>query len=144
MKLLLTLRRKVVPIDAVQLCGNHHGQERCGAANISRDRDELVRHGRMVFCQSFKTCADITKLINFVQDSFKSHGLRPFAGAKWRKTSDGLLSSEDLKEEKVVTTSLPSIPPRVIERGGQVLRLLQLIADCCLLIFKELFGDTTP
>ena len=107
----LTLSRKVVAIDAVQLCGNHHSQYRGGAANISRDLDELVRHGRMVFCQSFKACADITKLINFVQDSFKRHNCAPFAGAKRKKTSDGLLSSEDLKEEKVVTTSLPSIPP---------------------------------
>ena len=60
----------------------------------------------MVFCQSFKACADIPKLINFVQDGFKRHDFAPFTGAKRRKTSDGLLSSEDLKEEKVMTTPL--------------------------------------
>jgi hypothetical protein len=117
MKYHLPLSRKVVPIDAVQLCGYHNRQYRGGAANISRDRDEFLRHGRMVFCQSFKACADITKLINFVQDSFKRHNCAPFAGAKRRKTSDELLSSEDLKEEKVVTTSLPSIHPGKRARG---------------------------
>jgi hypothetical protein len=71
----------------------------------------------MVFCQSFKACADIPKLINFVQDGFKRHDFAPFTGAKRRKTSDGLLSSEDLKEEKVVTTSLPSIHPGKRARG---------------------------
>jgi len=30
-------------------------------------------------------------------------------GAKKEETSDGLLSSEDLKEEKVVTTSVDSV-----------------------------------
>jgi hypothetical protein len=53
------------------------------------------------------------KLINFVEDSFKSHGYALFIRAKWKKTSDGLLSSEDLKEEKVVTT-----PPISISRYG--------------------------
>jgi len=34
-----------------------------------------------------------------------------------KKTSDGLLSSEDLKEEKVVTTSLKSIRLRRVSRA---------------------------
>jgi len=67
--------------------------------------------------QPFKTCAHVVKLINFVQNRFKSHDCAPFIGAKKMKTSDGLLSSEDLKEEKVVTTSLTSIRLREISRA---------------------------
>jgi hypothetical protein len=51
------------------------------------------------------------KLSNFVENSFKSHGYALFIQAKWNKTSDGLLSSEDLKEEKVVTTPSCTISP---------------------------------
>jgi hypothetical protein len=36
-------------------------------------------------------------------------GYTPLIGAKKRRSSDGLLSSEDLKEEKVVTTPISSI-----------------------------------
>ena len=63
----------------------------------------------MEFRQFFQTRADAVKLVNFIEDSFKSHGCALFIRAKWKKTSDGLLSSEDLKEEKVVTTPLISI-----------------------------------
>ena len=60
----------------------------------------------MLLRQSFETCTDIVKLVNFVQNCFESHGLCPFLlGLRGRKTSDGLLSSEDLKEGEVVTTS---------------------------------------
>ena len=53
------------------------------------------------------------KLVDFIQDGFKRHGCAPFIGAKEEKTSDGLLSSEDLKEEKVLTTPLTSIADRI-------------------------------
>jgi hypothetical protein len=54
----------------------------------------------MQFRQPFQARTDIVKLVNFVEDSLKSLFIR----AKCEKTSDELLSSEDLKEEKVITT----------------------------------------
>jgi hypothetical protein len=95
----------------------------------------------MVFCQSFKACADVTKLVNFIQDSFKSHGCAPFTGAKRKKTSDELLSSEDLKEEKVITTPLKSIP-----RGRRPSSpVLSLAAHGCLSIrAKDLARKNYP
>ncbi len=57
------------------------------------------------------------KLINFVENSFKSHGYALFIRAKWEKTSDGLLSSENLKEEKVVTTPPISIRDITLQQG---------------------------
>ena len=63
----------------------------------------------MLLRKSLKTLADIMELLNFVQDRFESHGLPSFTGAKKRRSSDGLLSSEDLKEEKLATTPMNSI-----------------------------------
>ena len=63
----------------------------------------------MQFRQPFQARTDIVKLVNFVEDSLKSHGSALFIRAKWKRTSDELLSSEDLKEEKVVTTPPLSI-----------------------------------
>jgi hypothetical protein len=78
----------------------------------------------MLLRQSLKTSADVVKLVHFVQDSFKSHGCAPFTGAKEKKHSDGLLSSEDLKEEKVVTTPVKSISrPFVVSRGERHLEV---------------------
>src|SRR5204862_6751966 len=55
----------------------------------------------MLVRQSFETCTDILKLVNFVQNCFESHGLCPFLlGLRGRKISDGLLSSKDVKEGK--------------------------------------------
>jgi hypothetical protein len=58
------------------------------------------------FRQSLKTSADVVELIDLIQNRFKSHGHT----ALWRKPKMGelqmdWLSSEDLKEEKVITTS---------------------------------------
>ena len=90
-----------MPISAVQLRCYQKRQQRGNAANVSRDRNKRFRHGRMLLRQSFETCTDIVKLVNFVQNCFESHGLCPFLlGLRGRKTSDGLLSSEDLKEGK--------------------------------------------
>jgi hypothetical protein len=36
----------------------------------------------MLVRQPFKTCADAMKLVDFVQNRFKSHGFAPFIGAK--------------------------------------------------------------
>ena len=67
--------------------------------------------------QPFQTRADVMKLVNFFEDSFKSHGYALFIRAKWKKTSDGLLSSEDLKEEKVLTTPPFSIRDMPLQPG---------------------------
>ena len=63
----------------------------------------------MLLRQSLQTCADIVELVDFVQDRFKKHGytalsLRSLRWEDFRWT--GLVRSEDLKEEKVVTAPL--------------------------------------
>jgi hypothetical protein len=88
-----------VPITVLELRRYKHCQYRRGAANIAGDRYESLFHGRMLLGQSFKTCTDVVKPVNFVENRFKCHGFAPFVGAKRERTSDGLLSSEDLKEE---------------------------------------------
>ncbi len=89
-----------MPVTAVQLCRYQHCQYRGGAANISRDGYESFGHGRMKLRQFLKTCADAMKLVNFVQNRFKSHGCAPFMGLKGRELQMDCLASEDLKEEK--------------------------------------------
>jgi hypothetical protein len=54
----------------------------------------------------FKTRAHVVKLVDFIENRFKSHDMPLSLGLRREETSDGLLSSEDLKEGKVVTTSL--------------------------------------
>ena len=63
----------------------------------------------MLLRQSLKACSDVMELVNFVQDSLKSHGYALFTGAKGKETPDGLLSSEDLNEEKDASASVSSI-----------------------------------
>jgi hypothetical protein len=60
--------------------------------------------------QSLKTCADILELVNFVQDRCKNHGYTALSQKNQKPKMGGLqmdwLRSEDLKEEKVITTPL--------------------------------------
>jgi len=63
----------------------------------------------MLLRQSFKTGADIVKLVDFGQNRFKSHVVPLSLGLREERLSDGLLSSEDLKGEKVITTPLKSL-----------------------------------
>ena len=58
----------------------------------------------MVFRESLNAIASQIELVDFRHNRFESHGSASFSEAKGWKTSDGLLSSEDLKEEKVGTT----------------------------------------
>jgi hypothetical protein len=63
--------------------------------------------------QSLKTCADIMKLVDFVQDRFKRMGHRSLAEKpKMGELQMDWRRSEDLKEEKMITTSLLSIAVR--------------------------------
>jgi hypothetical protein len=60
----------------------------------------------MLLRQSFKTRADVVELVDFVQDRFKSHGYTALSHEKPKMGGLQMdwLRSEDLKEEKVVTT----------------------------------------
>jgi len=63
----------------------------------------------MLFRQSLKTRTDAVELVDFVQDRFKNHhGLhRSLAGKpKVGRLQMDWLRSEDLKEGKVIITSL--------------------------------------
>jgi hypothetical protein len=64
----------------------------------------------MKICQSLKSRANTMKLVNFVQNRFKSHGYAPFMGLREGELQMDCLASEDLKEEKVVTTPITIVP----------------------------------
>jgi hypothetical protein len=62
-----------------------------------------------LFRQSLKTCADAVELVDFVQNSFKNH--HEYTALSLENLRVGglqmdWLRSEDLKEEKVIITSL--------------------------------------
>jgi hypothetical protein len=62
----------------------------------------------MSFRQCLKTYADFVELIDFAQDRLKRHGHTSIAETpKVGELQMDWLRSEDLKEEKVVTTPLP-------------------------------------
>jgi hypothetical protein len=60
----------------------------------------------MLLRQSFKTRADALELVDFIQDRFKNHGYTRSLAEKPKMGGLQMdwLRSEDLKEEKVVTT----------------------------------------
>jgi hypothetical protein len=59
----------------------------------------------MLLRQSLKARADVLELVDFVQDRFKNHGHTSLAEKpKMGRLQMDWLRSEDLKEEKVVTT----------------------------------------
>jgi hypothetical protein len=62
----------------------------------------------MLLRQTLKTCADIVELVDFVKDRFKTHGYTALSMRSLRMGGLQMdwLRSEDLKEEKVVTTPL--------------------------------------
>jgi hypothetical protein len=62
----------------------------------------------MLVRQPLKTRADIVQLFDFVQDRFKKHDRTALSEDKPKREELQMdwLRSEDLKEEKVVTTSL--------------------------------------
>jgi len=95
--------------DRLRSSGRHQHRQYGGrAANVARNRHQCFRYGHVLFRQSLKTRADVVELIDFVENRFKSHGYT----ALWRKQPKvrelqmDWLRSEDLKEEKVVTTPL--------------------------------------
>jgi hypothetical protein len=58
----------------------------------------------------FSISADVVELIDFVQNRFKSHGYTVvYVESKMKELQMDSLRSEDLKEEKVVTTPLPIV-----------------------------------
>ena len=62
-------------------CHNRHGQYSCYIANVSSNRQECFRYGRMLVRQSLKPRADTVELIDFAQDRCKRHG-RPLFSLK--------------------------------------------------------------
>lgn len=90
------------------LSRDQHSQDSSRATNVSGDRYECFRHGRVLLRQPLKTRADIMELIDFIEDCFENHGFTPLAEKpKMGGLQMAWLRSEDLKEEKVVTTPLP-------------------------------------
>lgn len=62
-------------LDRLRSSGRHeHRQYGGNIANVTRNRHQCFRYGRVLFRQSLKSCADTVKLIDFVQNRFKSHG----------------------------------------------------------------------
>jgi hypothetical protein len=86
-------------------CHNQHGQYSCCIANVSSNRQECFRYGRMLVRQSLKPRADTVELIDFAQDRCKRHGQTAFLAEKPKveELQMDWLRSEDLKEEKDVT-----------------------------------------
>jgi hypothetical protein len=67
----------------------------------------------VVFRQSLKSRADVVELIDFAQDRLKRHAHTAFSGTpKVGELQMDWLRSEDLKEEKVVTTPKPIVAAR--------------------------------
>ena len=60
--------------------------------------------------ECLKASTDVLELIHFAQDRLKRHGYTSLAGKtlRWEELQKDWLRSEDLKEEKVLTT--PSSP----------------------------------
>lgn len=50
-----------------------HGQYHGSVADIFRNLDQRVRDRLMLCRQTLKPCADVMKLVNFVQNRFKNH-----------------------------------------------------------------------
>ncbi len=67
----------------------------------------------MLLRQSFQTSTHTVELIDFAQDRFKGHGT-PLSRNKTKMGGLQMdwLRSEDLKEEKVVTTPVITIRPQ--------------------------------
>ena len=61
--------------------------------------------------QPLKTRANVVELVDFTQDRFENHGYTAFSSGtlSWGGLQMDWLRSEDLKEEKVTTTSLLTI-----------------------------------
>jgi hypothetical protein len=55
--------------------------------------------------ECIKTVTHTVELLNFVQDRTRIHGVRGFLESLREETSDAMLSSGDLKEGKVETSS---------------------------------------
>ena len=64
-----------------------------------------------MIAQPLKTRADVIELFDFVQDRFKEHERTALLqdNLRWGELQMDWLRTEDLKEEKVVTTSLPIV-----------------------------------
>lgn len=91
-----------------ELCCYQHGQDGGNVPHVCCDCQEFLYNQWMIFSQPFKTAAHLVELVHLIQKRFKSHDCA-LSGAKEKTASDGLLSSEDLKEEKVITTPANSI-----------------------------------
>jgi hypothetical protein len=74
----------------------------------------------MLLSQSLKSSADVVELIDFVQNRFKSHGYTALAEKPKRgELQMDWLRSEDLKEEKVVTTSTVIVSVLIVQHNAE-------------------------
>jgi hypothetical protein len=79
----------------------------------------------MLLRQRLKVSTDIVELIDFAQDCLKRHGHTALSQKRlrWGELQMDWLRSEDLKEEKVITTPAATIPRQ------KVVCLLKLACD---------------
>jgi hypothetical protein len=75
----------------------------------------------MLLSQSLKSSADVVELIDFVQNRFKSHGYTALSLKKPKRGELQMdwLRSEDLKEEKVVTTSTVIVSVLIVQHNAE-------------------------
>jgi hypothetical protein len=90
---------------------DQHLQQSGSVANASCDGHECFCHERMLLRQCLKTLTDVLELIGFVQNRLKRHG---YTALSLKKSKVGELQmdwlrSEDLKEVKVITTSVVTL-----------------------------------
>ena len=73
-------------------CNYQHSQYGGCIANVSYNRQECFRYGRMLFCQSLKSRADTVELIDFARDPLQKEWADRFLAEKPKggRTSDGL------------------------------------------------------
>jgi hypothetical protein len=85
---------------------HQHCQYGGTVAHVCRDCYQFFCHKRILLRQCLKTRADVAELIDFAQDRFKRHGHTALLlkNLRWEDVRWTGLRSEDLKEEKLVTT----------------------------------------
>ena len=88
----------------------------------------------MVFGQSLNAITSPVKLVNFGHDRFKSHGSASFGEAKEGDTSDGLLSSENLKEEKGRNRPRKQVYHAVVQASTNAFSPLEIVPSGTLII----------
>ena len=101
-----------------ELSRHQHRQYSRSVANASCNCHQCFRYGDVLLRQSLKTSAHVVQLIDFVQNRFKSHWVhRSLKKPKREELQMDWLRTEDLKEEKVVTTPIAIVSVLIVENN---------------------------